>query len=229
MGLIEAVLAAVFVAAISKQTADEFKAWAPWLTDIIVRRAIRVLPENQHGRYSEEWRSHIYEIPGEIGKLLVALSLLPAAWRLSRVLPKAHPATSVAEMDPPRPILLGWPSSVTLANNAPAGTIVATGFVVMSDGSPFTGTVTIVGPVGNPPPLIIQSDALPLTLGNAAAAKARFLVGCADCGHQVEPVPAEMAERYGAEMAVPDWRERLVCSQCKSRRVDLVVSGTERT
>jgi hypothetical protein len=37
-----------------------------------------------------------------------------------------------------------------------------------------------------------------------------------------------MAQRYGAEMTVPDWHARLVCSQCGSRRVDFVVTGTER-
>jgi len=31
--------------------------------------------------------------------------------------------------------------------------------------------------------------------------------------------------RYGAEMTVPDWRERLVCSQCGSRDIDMVVTG----
>ena len=30
-----------------------------------------------------------------------------------------------------------------------------------------------------------------------------------------EPDPAETAGRYGAETTVPDWRERLVCSQCR--------------
>jgi hypothetical protein len=29
-----------------------------------------------------------------------------------------------------------------------------------------------------------------------------------------------MAERYGAEMAVPDWSKRLVCSQYGSQNVD---------
>jgi primosomal protein N' len=29
-------------------------------------------------------------------------------------------------------------------------------------------------------------------------------------------------------MSVPDWRERLRCSQCGSRNIDMVVSGTER-
>jgi Zn finger protein HypA/HybF involved in hydrogenase expression len=67
-----------------------------------------------------------------------------------------------------------------------------------------------------------------MTLGNAAAAQVRLIVWCLDCRHQVEPDPAEMAERSGAEMAVLDWHARLVCSECGSRTVDMVVSGTAR-
>jgi hypothetical protein len=52
-------------------------------------------------------------------------------------------------------------------------------------------------------------------------------VWCKDCHRQVEPDPAEMAARCGAATTVPDWRERLVCSQCGSRNVDFVVSGTK--
>jgi hypothetical protein len=55
----------------------------------------------------------------------------------------------------------------------------------------------------------------PITLGNAAAARVRLIVCCLDWRHQVEPDPAETAGRYGAETTVPDWRERLVCSQCR--------------
>jgi hypothetical protein len=43
-----------------------------------------------------------------------------------------------------------------------------------------------------------------MTLGNAAAARIRLIVWCRDCGRQVEPDPAELARRYGAEIAVPD-------------------------
>jgi hypothetical protein len=68
----------------------------------------------------------------------------------------------------------------------------------------------------------------PMTLGNAAAERVRLIVWCRACRHQVEPNPAEQAWRYGAEMPVLDWRERLVCSQCGGRPVDMVVSGTER-
>jgi hypothetical protein len=53
----------------------------------------------------------------------------------------------------------------------------------------------------------------------------RLIVWCRECRHQVEPDPAEMAARYGAETPVLDWRERLVWSKCGSRAVDMVVTG----
>jgi hypothetical protein len=68
----------------------------------------------------------------------------------------------------------------------------------------------------------------PMTLDNAAAARVRLIVWCRACRRQVEPDPAEQAQRYGAEMPVLEWRERLVCSQCGGRQVDMVVTGTER-
>ena len=67
-----------------------------------------------------------------------------------------------------------------------------------------------------------------MTLGNAATARVRLIVWCTVCGHRVEPDAADMAERYGADTAVPEWRERLVCSRCGGRNVDMVVTGTER-
>jgi hypothetical protein len=42
------------------------------------------------------------------------------------------------------------------------------------------------------------------------------------------PDPAEMAARCGAETPVLDWREKLVCSKCGGRHVDMVVTGTKR-
>ena len=68
-----------------------------------------------------------------------------------------------------------------------------------------------------------------MTLGNAAAAKVRLIVWCKTCRHQVEPDPAELARTYGAELAVLDWRTRLVCSQCGSQDIDMVVTGERRS
>ena len=61
-----------------------------------------------------------------------------------------------------------------------------------------------------------------MTLGAAAAAGVRLIVWCKECQHQVEPELAEMATRHGAETSVLDWRERLVCSRCGGRQVDMV-------
>jgi hypothetical protein len=69
---------------------------------------------------------------------------------------------------------------------------------------------------------------LPMTLAAAAAAQVRLIVWCKACQHQVEPDPAEMAARYGADASVLDWRERLVCSKCGGRQADMVVTGTKR-
>jgi hypothetical protein len=67
-----------------------------------------------------------------------------------------------------------------------------------------------------------------MTLGNAAAARVRLIVWCKACQHQVEPDAAEQSERYGTATPVLEWRERLVCSKCGSREIDLVVTGTKR-
>src|SRR5436305_4903981 len=56
----------------------------------------------------------------------------------------------------------------------------------------------------------------------------RLIIWCRDCRHQVEPDPAEQAQRYGAETTLPDWRERLVCSRCGSPETDMVLTGIKR-
>jgi len=65
----------------------------------------------------------------------------------------------------------------------------------------------------------------PATLGSTARAHLVLVVWCRDCRHKAEPDPAEMAARYGADLRVPAWGKRLVCSQCGSRNVGFVVSG----
>jgi len=75
----------------------------------------------------------------------------------------------------------------------------------------------------------LKSQAGPLmTLMNAAAARVRLIVWCKACGHRVEPDRVEMAERYGAETTIPEWRERIGCSRRRSRDADMVVTGTDR-
>ena len=82
-------------AAVSRQLADEFKAWTPRIIESFIRCAIRKLPEDQRERFREEWRSHINETPGEIGKFFIALTLLSAP----RKMPK--PVTTFQPFDEP--------------------------------------------------------------------------------------------------------------------------------
>ena len=65
----------------------------------------------------------------------------------------------------------------------------------------------------------------PATLGSTAAAGARIVIWYRACNHRVEPDPAVMAQRYGADTAVRDWHKRLICSRCGGREVDFVLTG----
>jgi phage terminase Nu1 subunit (DNA packaging protein) len=60
----------ILAAAAARLLADEFKAWAPWIIERLIRRAVRELPQNLRERYEEEWQSHVDEIPGDIGKVI---------------------------------------------------------------------------------------------------------------------------------------------------------------
>jgi hypothetical protein len=67
-----------------------------------------------------------------------------------------------------------------------------------------------------------------MTLGNAAAARVRLIVWCKACQHQVKPDPAETAGSVGRRKRPCSIRERLVCSTCRSRQIDMVVTGNRR-
>jgi hypothetical protein len=74
----------VLGAAVSRQLTDEFKAWTPRIIEWLIGCAVLKLPEDQRERFGEEWRSHINETPGEIGKLSNALSLLSAPRKMPK-------------------------------------------------------------------------------------------------------------------------------------------------
>jgi len=63
------------------------------------------------------------------------------------------------------------------------------------------------------------------TLDSTAAAGVRIVIWCWACNHRVEPDPAVMAQRYGADTAVRDWHKRLICSRCGGREIDFVLTG----
>jgi hypothetical protein len=71
-------LVSILASALSRQFVDEFKAWVPWLTRKLIMIAAYVLPETERARRTEEWASHLEEVPGEIGKIVVAIDLVRA-------------------------------------------------------------------------------------------------------------------------------------------------------
>ncbi len=73
----------VFGAAVSRVLADDLKAWTPRLTEWLIHRAVARLSEDRRDRLSEEWRSHVDEVPGTFGKLIVALGYSRAARALA--------------------------------------------------------------------------------------------------------------------------------------------------
>jgi len=77
------ILCSIFTAACSRQMADEFKAWTPWMIGRLIAFAVRLLPEDRRDRYGEEWSSYAAEIPGEIGKIITVLNFSLAALRIS--------------------------------------------------------------------------------------------------------------------------------------------------
>jgi hypothetical protein len=83
MWIIAVAILGVTGAAISRQMTDEFKAWLPRLLERIIDLAVCTLPEDQRQRFAEEWRSHVDETPGDIGKLIVALGFLVAASKMA--------------------------------------------------------------------------------------------------------------------------------------------------
>jgi hypothetical protein len=82
MGLIEGTLifvASILVAAASRLIADDAKAWLPWVTEHLIESAVKRLPLELRERFAEEWRSHVADMPGYLGKLIVAVGFLSAA------------------------------------------------------------------------------------------------------------------------------------------------------
>lgn len=72
-------------AAVSRLMADEFKAWVPWIIQHLIDWAVSTLPEDKRERFAEEWSSHVNEIPGDVGKLTVALGFLVAASKMAGI------------------------------------------------------------------------------------------------------------------------------------------------
>lgn len=75
----------VLVAGLSKVLAEEISAWSSCAIRTLIKLAVSWLPETQKIRFDEEWRSHIDEVPGHLGKIVCAFGLLIAARKISSV------------------------------------------------------------------------------------------------------------------------------------------------
>src|SRR5258707_7526494 len=83
IGVVGLAVLGVLGAAATKLIVDEVKAWIPWVIKHLIHCAVRLLPEERRERFSEEWQSHVEEIPGDLGKLVVAIGFLSASWKMS--------------------------------------------------------------------------------------------------------------------------------------------------
>jgi hypothetical protein len=73
----------ILAATLSRILAEEIDSWSPSIIHGLIKFAVGRLPENQRERYEEEWQSHINDVPGQIGKLLVAAGFSIAAFDFS--------------------------------------------------------------------------------------------------------------------------------------------------
>jgi hypothetical protein len=76
-----------------------------------------------------------------------------------------------------------------------------------------------------------KGESGPMSLRNPSEANLHLIVWCRACQHRIEYGPdelAQFAERYGEDLPVYRWLERLACTECGARDADFVVSGAKR-
>lgn len=107
MGLIVTVVLgvlAVIGACASWLLADELKAWVPSVVERIISFAITRAPRHLRERLTEEWRSHVNDTPGHLGKLYIALGFIWASGKLRNEVEQAGIQESpLREPDAERP------------------------------------------------------------------------------------------------------------------------------
>jgi lipopolysaccharide/colanic/teichoic acid biosynthesis glycosyltransferase len=68
----------------SKLIADDVRCWLPILAQFLFRKAIQKLPAEEREIRQEEWQKDINDLPGDLGKFLLALQFNAAAMRMAR-------------------------------------------------------------------------------------------------------------------------------------------------
>jgi len=74
-----ALMTSLLSSLLSRVIGEEISAWVPKACGALLRYSVRRLPESQRMRFSEEWQSHVNEVPGTIGKLCAAADFSRAA------------------------------------------------------------------------------------------------------------------------------------------------------
>lgn len=67
---------------ITKILSAQFEMWLPWITERIFLFSICQLPYELRNRFEEEWYADLSEVSGKLRKLLEALRLTCAAYRI---------------------------------------------------------------------------------------------------------------------------------------------------
>jgi lipopolysaccharide/colanic/teichoic acid biosynthesis glycosyltransferase len=146
MGLIGAMLLAILAvvgATLTKLFADETKAWIPWLTERMVRRAIGQLPPDQRERFNEEWRSHLNDTPGELSKLFVAIGVVFASKKMTLELSRGE--RSISWFADVLKQSIDFSTALALAFFAAPVLLLAALAIRLQDGGPVLCHQTMVG------------------------------------------------------------------------------------
>jgi hypothetical protein len=77
-------LGSIITATLSIVVANDITVWVPLIVEYLIRRAIKNLPREIQDRLDEEWHGHIAEIPGNLGKLCIAVGFVVASNRVLR-------------------------------------------------------------------------------------------------------------------------------------------------
>jgi len=77
------IVVSILTAVLSRILAEEMSAWIPSITRLLINFAVGRLPESKRERFVEEWQSHVNEVPGQVGKVLVAFGFLFAAYHVA--------------------------------------------------------------------------------------------------------------------------------------------------
>jgi Bacterial sugar transferase len=90
-GTATSLLEEILRALLSRLLTEEIKEWTPWVVERTISSAVSMLPDRERERYEEEWRSHINELPGQLGKLYAACGFLVAAREMASSLTPQRP------------------------------------------------------------------------------------------------------------------------------------------